>query len=356
MAVVLLIIAAVIGYILYATGKISFDRKELVVDDVDKNELVIENESVDPPDDDPGSTDILVPTRVLPQRKKGFTEVCEEQEDCASGLDCKPGSDGTNQCLRRITMDNIPGADKTPIPGTNLGVVEEGDRFFIRNRHYGRCIGRGDDNTLKHSPVGYGCKREYQNPCNPAEDAPMEDQCSYGLVCAPDDDTDGTNKCLLNPQMTNYTEDKLPTIECHVWTIPCDTTDEKYHWTSIDIQGTNKQKFKMVGTNQCLALKGNNTSRGWRDHFYMTLQPCDIETQHMVEWEKTAEPGESGVVSGEVFVPDPYYSIKSANPTSPCIGMMGWNFKMPNTTPLPEPCSRSLKNSMMHFNFPIINS
>eukprot|EP00959_Pyramimonas_sp_CCMP1952_P141487 2961245-Pyramimonas_sp.AAC.1 len=229
------------------------------------------------------------------------------------------------QCLRRRTMDSVPGADKTGIPGTYLGEILEGDRFFIRSRHFGRCIvrnsNRTDDIILKLSPVGYGCKGEYKDPCNPVvEDAPVEDQCSYGYVCVPD--TDGANKCLINPLMTNYNEDNLPRKQCTAWTIPCDTTDETYHWTSVDVHCTNKQKFKMVGTDQCLSLAGHNTSTGlWRDHTYLYLRPCDIEPQQFVEWEMKAEPAESGIVDGEVFVAPPYYSMKSGSPNDRCIKM-----------------------------------
>ena len=405
MAAVLLIITAVIGYILFATGKLSFDDDKKKEPPVTSNELVVENDLVDPsqaladgqvlpegqivvdgqivadgqqivdgqqvidgqmvvdsPDDDEdedtGNRVILVPIKGLPERKKGFNEVCEVQEDCGSGLDCRPGSDNTKQCLRRLTMANLPGADTTEIPETNLGEVEEGDRFFIRNRNYGRCIGRTEENELKPSPVGYGCKKEYQQPCNPAEDAPVEDQCSYGLVCGPDeDDDDRANKCLLNPELPHYTKEKLPRQECKVWTIPCDTKDENYHWTSIDVPGTNKQKFKMVGTDQCLALRGHTRSDGvWANHMYLTLQPCDVEPQEFVQWEKKAEPAESGIVNGEVFVPDPYYSIKSATPNNQCLNMMGWNRSMPNIKPRRDVCTRSRKNSVMHFNFPIIDS
>ena len=383
-AVVILIIAIVIGYILYDKGYISFDSKTPVALADDKNERSAEDDDKNErsaEDDDKNersaeddaenersaeddaenersaedeNTVILVPIAGLAQRKKGNGEACAAQEDCASGLDCRPGSDGTTQCLRRRTMASVPGADKVPVPGTNLGEIEEGDRFFIRSRHFGRCIGLTDNGDLEPSPVGYGCKGEYKDPCNPVEGGPIEDQCSYGYVC--EADTDGVNKCLLNPSMTNYTEDKLPMKQCSAWTIPCDTTDEKYHWTSIDIPGTNKQKFKLVGTNQCLALRGNNTSQGWKNHTYLLPQPCDVEPQEFVQWEKRAEPLESGVVNGEIFVPDPYYSLKSATPNNKCIRMSGWNYKRPTVRPYRDTCERTSKNSLMHFNFPIINA
>ena len=366
-AVVLLIIAAAVAYILFATGKLSFsdDKKE---PPVTINDLVLEGggegggEGEGEGEGEGGGADVDKGSRVLfvpvtgapPKRKKGFNEVCEVQEDCGSGLDCRPGSNNTNQCLIRITMANLPGADTTDIPETNLGEIAEGDRFFIRNRNYGRCIGRTDDNTLKPSPVGYGCKGEYKNSCSPAQDAPIEDQCSYGLVCGPD--SDGENKCLLDPQLSHYTEDALPRKECKVWTIPCDTKDENYHWTSIDVPGTNKQKFKVVGTDQCLALKGHTRSNGeWDNHMYLTLQNCDIDPQEFVQWEKKKEPAESGIVNGEVFVPDTYYSIKSGTPNDQCINMTGWNRTMPNEKPRRDMCERSVRNSVMHFNFPILN-
>lgn len=366
-AVALLIIAVVVLVVLVQTGNINLFKNSktdtVIIAEVPKDALVVDDA---PPDDPPEETVeetheegtvILVPVEGLPERKKGFNEACEVQEDCASGLDCRKASDNTTKCLRRVTMDRLPGADSTPVPGTNLGEIEEGDRFFIRNRHYGRCIGRTEDNTLTHSPVGYACKGEYKAACNPAEDAPVDQQCSYGYVCAKD--TDDQNKCLLNPQMKHYTEENLPRKECKAWTIPCDTSDDKFHWTSISIPGTNKQKYKAVGTNQCLALMGHSTTNpsipnGWRNHMYLTLQPCDHEQQAFVEWEKIQEPPESGIVNGQVFVPDPYYRIKSATPNEQCLRMGGWNSKAPLARPMRDACERSLKNSFMHFNFPVI--
>jgi hypothetical protein len=376
-AVALLIIAVVVVVILHQSGYINLlnnkNSNTVIIQEVSKDALVIDDAPPDDPPDEPIDEEpveipetredggvILVPVEGLPERKKGFNEACEVQSDCASGLDCRKAADNNLKCLRRVTMDRLPGADSTPVPGTNLGEIEEGDRFFIRNRHYGRCIGRTAENTLTHSPVGYACKGEYKAVCNPSEDAPVDQQCSYGYVCAADA-TDGQHKCLLNPQMKHYTEENLPRKECKAWTIPCDTSDDKFHWTSISVPGTNKQKYKAVGTNQCLALMGHSTTNpsipnGWRNHMYLTLQPCDTQYQQFIEWEKIQEPAESGVVNGEVFVPDPYYRIKSATPNDQCLRMGGWNAKAPLARPMRDTCERALKNSFMHFNFPIIES
>jgi len=402
-AVILFFSIAFLVYILYTTGVISVstnkdenDENKLTVDDGDS----VDGDSVDggdgdgvvePADDgvvepaDDGVVEPAVDGVVEPaddvvvepadgvklitsdewdqiKQKKGYKQECVLHEDCMSGFDCR----GTpKKCLRRISLDDLPGADTTPVPGTNLGTIEEGDRFFIRNRHWGRCIGRRDGwdkpnnrSDLKASPVGYACRGEYKDPCNPGEDVPIEDQCSRGLIC--EQGTDGANQCLLNPVFSRYTEENLPRKECEAWTIPCDTNDENYHWTSIDVPGTNKQKFKAVGTDQCLAIRGRADSRGhWKNSSWLNLEPCDspfIGQQSWTEWEKTAEPFESGIVNGEEFVPDPYFSIKSANPSNKCAEMASWNKNAPDTKPKRNTCSRSRKNAVMHFNFPIINS
>jgi hypothetical protein len=99
----------------------------------------------------------------------------------------------------------------------------------------------------------------------------------------------------------------------------------------------------------------------------LTLTPCDyapasyfdknVNVTTMVNfagWEPILEPAERGIVNGELFVPPRYYSLRSTTPNDRCINMMGWNRDMPFIQPRHDTCERSLKNSVMHFNFPVI--
>jgi hypothetical protein len=246
---------------------------------------------------------------VLPPRKKSLGEACVEHSECNRGLDCRVANeDGDKQCLLRVNMEDLPGADQMQVPGTELGTISTGDKFMIRNRHKGRCLGKNDDDRLVHSEVG-------------------------------------------------------PKGE----TIPCDAEDPDFQWENLNIPGTNKKKFRIVDTNLCLALDGrlNVTSSfpngRWASQSNFSLVSCDRPNKATAV-EVVPEPEESGVVNGQEFVPARYYALKTYSTevaerpgTRPgCLWMPGWHPNNAQTSYVVSRCDRSRKNDTMHFNFPKI--
>lgn len=244
---------------------------------------------------------------VLPPRKKSLGEPCVEHSECNRGLDCRVANeDGDKQCLLRVNMEDLPGADQVQVPGTELGTISTGDKFMIRNRHKGRCLGKNDSDKLVHSEVG-------------------------------------------------------PNGE----TIPCDAEDPDFHWENVNIPGTNKKKFRIVDTNLCLALNGrlNVTSQfpngRWAPQQNFTLVSCDRPNK-ATAIEVVPEPEESGVVNGQEFVPARYYALKTYSTEVPerpgttpgCMWMPGWHRNNAQTSYIVTKCDRSSKNDTMHFNFP----
>ena len=244
---------------------------------------------------------------VLPPRKKSLGEPCVEHSECNRGLDCRVANEeGDKQCLLRVNMEDLPGADQVQVPGTELGTISTGDKFMIRNRHKGRCLGKNDEDRLVHSEVG-------------------------------------------------------PNGE----TIPCDAEDPDFQWENVNIPGTNKKKFRIVDTNLCLALNGrlNVTSQfpngRWSPQQNFSLVSCNRPNK-ATAIEVVPEPEESGIVNGQEFVPARYYALKTystqvaENPgsTPGCLWMPGWHPNNAQTSYVVTKCDRSIKNDTMHFNFP----
>lgn len=246
---------------------------------------------------------------VLPPRKKSLGEVCVEHSECNRGLDCRLTDDGTKKCKLRVHMEDLPGADQVEVPGTELGTISTEDKFLIRNRHKGRCLGKNDQNRLVHTEVGAGGE-----------------------------------------------------------TIPCDPNDPDFQWENLSIPGTNKKKFRIIDTNLCLALNGRLNVTGtfpngrWAAQRHFSLASCDRPNK-ATAIEVIAEPEESGVVDGQEFVPARYYSLKTystevaENPgsTPGCLWMPGWHPNNAQTSYQVDNCARSRKNDTMHFNFPKIS-
>lgn len=253
--------------------------------------------------------DGFVEAPVLPPRKKSLNEACVEQSECNRGLDCRVVNEaGDKQCRVRVNMEDLAGADQVQVPGTELGTISTGDKFMIRNRHKGRCLGKNDEDRLVHSEVG------------------------------------------PNGQ-----------------TIPCDAEDSNFQWENVNIPGTNKKKFRIVDTNLCLALNGrlNVTSQfpngRWASQQNFSLVSCDRPNK-ATAIEVVPEPEESGIVEGQEFVPARYYALKTYSTevaerpgTTPgCLWMPGWHPNNAQTSYIVTKCDRSSKNDTMHFNFPKI--
>ena len=246
-------------------------------------------------------------TPILPPIKKALNEACEETSECNSGLECRVVDEsGTKKCKRIFTSDRLPGADRVTIPGTELGEISAIDKFFIRNRHKGRCLGRGDEDKLIHSKVGERGE-----------------------------------------------------------TLPCDTENPDFHWERLDIQGTNRKKFRLVDTDLCLALNGhlNKTQQYpegiWGNSTMFSLVSCTDRPNKATAIEIVPEPPESGMVDGELFVPAPYYSLKTYSSKieqlpgtkAQCMWLSGGQDMQKARI---KQCEESRLNDTMHFNFPKI--
>jgi hypothetical protein len=158
---------------------------------------------------------------------------------------------GVKRCQQK--RDSVlSGSDAVYIPGTELGEITSNDKFFIRNRHYGRCLGRDASNTLIHSPAG-------------------------------------------------------PT---HAESIPCDINDPNFHWVSEEVSDPNKQRFRLINTNLCLALPEIQFGGAWANTSRtFTLADCDSQTEQAVSFEKI--PIErTAIINDEPVQLDTNYALK----------------------------------------------
>jgi hypothetical protein len=240
---------------------------------------------------------------------KNLHDTCVDQLECPRNLDCRVASSGAYQCETPILMEDLTGADQVKIPGTEYRPIGPGDKFFIRNRHKGRCLGRKIDdqgrNILTHSPVG-------------------------------------------------------PSGE----TIPCDISDPNFHWVTENIAGSQNKKYKLINTDLCLALNGgyrrtsSNPAGKWFPQSNFSIAPCthrdvgDLPT----ELELLSKPPESITIDGQEIFIAPAYAIKTKSSTVPsCARMRGWGTNYPEASVNLVDCATSTTDTKQ-FNFPVIIS
>lgn len=250
------------------------------------------------PDDDTSGSAPPPPGIPYQPPKLALGERCTETSECNRNLECRTDYTGEKKCLIMTTSDMLPGADQVQIEGTQIGEINDGDKFFIRNRHKGRCLGRDAKNALIHSRVG-----------------PLGE------------------------------------------TIPCDIHDPNFHWVSEEIQGTNKKKYRMINTNLCLALDGMYRPSGqWVTASQMSLVSCTDRDPRATGIELFQLDVESGTVDGEFVTLNPYNLMKShsLNPAA-CMELGGWEATIgEQKTPRLTQCEHFVNNTFMHWNFPKI--